>query len=96
MVVMKYEPGKRPEVVDVVPIGPVTQLRAFQAVVGGYIEQLGFHGDMVILCDEEARLKNSPYNRWNVLGTFIICRLKNGEWASLTDEDVNYLKRRVL
>ena len=36
-------------------------LENLQNIVGGYIEQVTF-GDMIILCDEDGRIKKKPYN----------------------------------
>ena len=38
------------------------ELKMFQQIVGGYIECVQLAEDLVILCDEEGRLKNYPYN----------------------------------
>lgn len=37
-------------------------LEAMQAEVGGYIETVRFVRDCCIVCDEEGRLKDLPYN----------------------------------
>lgn len=56
-------------------------LENLQNIVGGYIEAVGF-GDMVILCDEEGRIKKKPANckigRTSFVGT-IIAVGSNGE-----------------
>lgn len=38
------------------------ELKMFQQIVGGYIEGVQLTEDLIILCDEEGRLKNYPYN----------------------------------
>ncbi|MBQ7244604.1 MAG: DUF3846 domain-containing protein [Bacilli bacterium] len=52
----KKEPGKKPYRIDI-----SNELQALQRQVGGYIETVT-EGDAVIICDEEGRLKNLPYN----------------------------------
>lgn len=37
-------------------------LKALQAAVGGYIETVTIAADLVILCNEEGRLRGLPYN----------------------------------
>lgn len=37
-------------------------LQAFQNAVGGYIETVTITGDLVVICDEDGRLKGLPYN----------------------------------
>ena len=57
--VLSVQPLAEPEVVE---IG--SDLAGLQAAVGGYIELVYPYEDMVaILCDEEGKLKNRPYNR---------------------------------
>ncbi len=51
------EPGKVP-VQQVVP----NELHVLQELVGGYIEVLTLFEDLALICDEEGRLKNKPYN----------------------------------
>lgn len=38
------------------------ELKAFQSLVGGFIEAVTIAEDTVILCDEDGRLKGKPYN----------------------------------
>lgn len=37
-------------------------LEAVQKVVGGYIEVLRIDGNLLMICDEEGKLKGKPYN----------------------------------
>lgn len=37
-------------------------LKALQEFVGGYIEVVQIYGDMAIICNEEGRIYNLPYN----------------------------------
>ena len=38
------------------------ELKAFQKIVGGYIEEVTLTTDLVIICNEEGRLLGLPYN----------------------------------
>ena len=55
------------------------ELRVFQDIVGGYIETTGID-DLVIICNEEGKLKNLKYNiavgMDFLVGTIIICGAK--------------------
>ena len=61
-------------------------LKNLQNIVGGYIEAVGF-GDMIILCDEEGRLKNKPYNcqigRTSFVGTIVAVGSDGEEFADV-------------
>ena len=58
LVIIK-EPGKAPRVEPLFD----NDLKAFQKAVGGYIETVTLATDLVIICNEEGRLKELPYNR---------------------------------
>lgn len=51
------EPGKDPQEMFI-----FNELSEFQRLVGGYIEAVTLASDLVVLCDEEGRLKNYPFN----------------------------------
>ena len=51
------EVGKEPKVIDI-----DNTLEALQKAVGGYIEAVNVGGNVIMLCDEEGRLKGSKYN----------------------------------
>lgn len=57
MKVVYKEVGKAPQVKEI-----ENTLEALQKAVGGYIEVIGMGGDILMVCDEEGKLKNSPYN----------------------------------
>lgn len=50
-------PGEAPR-----PVKLQHSLEALQRSVGGYIEAVTLTADLVILCDEEGRLKGKPFN----------------------------------
>ena len=51
------EVGKEPKVIDI-----ENTLEALQKAVGGYIEALNIGGNIIMICDEEGKLKGKPYN----------------------------------
>lgn len=51
------EVGKEPKVIDI-----ENTLEALQKAVGGYIEALNIGGNILMICDEEGKLKRKPYN----------------------------------
>ena len=82
LVVIK-EPGQAPRVEPLFE----NKLEAFQEAVGGHIETVTVATDLTIICNEEGRLKNLP---WNVtafgvdfVGTILAVGVKGDEFASL-------------
>ena len=96
--VVKVEPQKRPEVVE---IG--TELEDLQAAVGGRIEVVYPYEDMVgLLMNEEGKLLGMQLNRslkdeegqiYDIIaGTFYVIGLSEDDFCSLTDQQIeNYL-----
>lgn len=69
-------------------------LEAMQKTVGGYIETVTLRNGMVLICDEEGRLKNKAPNvivratrtAEDICGTCFICKTAGEEFAGLGDE----------
>lgn len=57
MIVLKKEPGKEPVLTAI-----ENTLTAFQEAVGGHIESVTMAEDFVVICNEEGRIRNLPYN----------------------------------
>ena len=57
MKVIRKEPGKAPEIVEV-----ENELEALQKAVGGYIETFTFAVDACVICNEEGFNIGLPYN----------------------------------
>ena len=61
------------------------ELEAMQKLVGGYLEEVAVSADIVILCDEEGKLKGKPYNctfgSKNLVGTLVFVGVKDNDWA---------------
>ncbi len=94
LVIIK-EPGKEP-VVD--PLFE-NSLEAFQRAVGGYIETCTLATDLVIICNEEGRLRGLPHNCTafgvDFVGTILVAGVKGDEFASLKASMVPSLMRSV-
>jgi len=95
--VMVFEPGKPGEARSI-----DDSLEAMQAVVGGYIEQVGLAfgplaqglpAVLVVICNEDGRPHGLPLNRWGLLGTFFVVRQKGTEYVSLTEADRSLIAR---
>jgi hypothetical protein len=97
--VMVFEPGldgQRRTIDD--------SLDSMQSVVGGYIEHVpvmnpatgvAFKG-LVIVCNEEGRLKKLPTNRWGFVGSFVVARTSGKAYASLNENDLKIIQRLVI
>lgn len=80
--VLKKEPGKKARWVEI-----ENELKPLQKAVGGYLETVTLCTDLVILCDEEGRLKGLPYNceicGVTFVGPILICGAEGEEFADL-------------
>lgn len=57
MRVIKKEPGKKPEVVDI-----ENSLEEIERLIGGNVAVVPIADDVVILCNADGKEKNMPYN----------------------------------
>ena len=89
LVVIK-EPGQAP---GVEPLFDNT-LEAFQKAVGGYIETVTIAQDLIIICNEEGRLRGLPFNvevaGVGFVGTVIAVGARGDEFASLKSKNVPF------
>jgi len=80
--VLVIEPGKNPEEREI-----DNTLEALQEIVGGYIECVTMATDLVVICNEEGRLMDLPFNCeiCDVLfvGTILMAGVKRDEFADL-------------
>lgn len=77
-------------------------LKSLQEIVEGYIECFDIKDNHTIICNEEGKIMNLEPNLYVIhkgiiieilCGNLIICNVdKNGEFASLTDEEIEILK----
>ena len=62
-----------------------TTLETLQYIVGGYIEAVTVFSDLVIICDEEGRLKGRPHNvnicGVDFVGTIVFVGVKDDDFA---------------
>ena len=84
------------------------ELETLQEIVGGYIECLPLDDETTIICNEEGKINGLPLNRplytddgklYDIIaGTFIISGddIKNGEFVSLSDKQLNKYKDQFL
>jgi hypothetical protein len=65
------EPGKEPEEFIV-----ADDYKELKSIVGGHLESVTVEEGLVVLCDDEGRLKGKPYNCWfdgiNFRGTIVV------------------------
>lgn len=91
MRVIKKEPGKFPEVVDI-----PNELEDLQKAVGGYIEVYQVSTDLAILCDEEGKLKGEEYNCTllgeDFVGTILLVGLDGPEFCDVDPHVANLFK----
>ena len=56
------------------------KLSEFQRIVGGYIECQTLAPDVVVIMDEEGRLKNKKYNMLGCVGTIVFAGIDGPEF----------------
>lgn len=75
-------PGEQPQIIDI-----DNTLEALQAAVGGYIETITVATDACIVCNEEGRLLNLPFNCQlcgkNFVGPILIVGVNGDEFTDL-------------
>ena len=94
MKVLYKKPGEAPEIREV-----ENDLKPLQELVGGYIETVKV-GDVVIICNEEGKLKGLPINFFvnangyidAIVGPAIFCRSEGFDFTDIKDEDVKAIK----
>ena len=83
MIALKKEPDK-----DIMLTTVDNELKALQEAVGGYVEAVTIASDVVILCDEEGRIKGKPYccsfANIDFCGTILAVGVKDEEFCDLS------------
>ena len=91
MKILKIEPDKGPITINV-----ENTLACLQGQVGGYIETVRFSPSVVIICDEEGKLKGKPYNfRLNgddIVGVVLVAGVRGEEFCDLGEADVQWFR----
>lgn len=84
------EPGKKPRITEI-----ENNLAALQEAVGGYIETVTLAKDCCIICNEEGRLQELPYNLTfggiPFVGTVLFVGVAGDEFCSLSERKINFL-----
>jgi hypothetical protein len=86
------KPERAPEVVEI-----ENSLEALQAAVGGYIETVSMPCGLVLVCNEEGKIRGLPFNRYfgndYIAGNFVVVGTDGeGEFESLSEEQVLVVK----
>ena len=80
--VLIKDPGKKPRSVYI-----SNTIENLQKTVGGYIEAVTLASDLVIICNEEGRLKNLSHNCHicgvDFVGTIIFCGIEGENFADI-------------
>jgi len=69
------------------------ELKALQDYVGGYIETVGLKNGLILICNEEGKIKNLPYRafclpiRQFITGNFLVVRAYEDEFCDLRKDD---------
>ena len=75
-------PNEQPKLIDI-----ENSLEALQAAVGGYIETITVTSDACIICNEEGRLLNLPFNcklcGKNFVGPLLVVGVDGDEFTDL-------------
>lgn len=84
------EVGNAPKVIDI-----ENTLEALQKTVGGYIETLNVGGDIVMICDEEGKLKGYPFNfsfggklSDVIVGNVLFVQVSGEDFTDLNSENI--------
>lgn len=100
--IVKCEPGKKAEIVDV-----DRNLETYQKIVGGFIELIyPFDDDVALVCNEEGKIYGADFNRvlFNeegqvadfIVGPFFIVGCSSISFKSLTKEQAEKYKALYL
>ena len=88
--VLVVESNKEPYIKEI-----ESSLESLQDIVGGLIEYINLENNVDLICNEEGKINNLPFNRSIgndiIAGTFIIAgvNLQNGETTSIPKDKVN-------
>lgn len=100
MNVAYFEIGKKKNVVDV-----KNELEDLQKLVGGYIQAVPLNEKLLLVCDEDAKLKGKSVNAFvissfglaeEIAGNFFICGKDENEFVGLTADEIKYVDNFVV
>lgn len=82
------EVGKPPRIEDI-----ENTLQTLQKLVGGYIETVTLHNNVILICNEEGKLQGLPQNfgigRDVIVGTAVFVSQNKGDFADLDDWQID-------
>lgn len=74
-------------------------LEALQKAVGGYIETVTLFEDVILICNEEGRLMNLPYNMEflgvHFVGPVLVVGRAEDEFRSLTEKESKRVMKHI-
>lgn len=71
------------------------RLLEYQGLVGGPIETVRLSQELILVCNEEGRLKALETNRLGIVGPFLVVGDGGEEFRSLTDMETDVLRRML-
>lgn len=84
---------------DAVLIDIENSLKAMQTIVGGYIECYALSPTETVICNEEGRIKDLPYNCYiegnHFYGTIFICGTEEEEFTD-TSISESMIKKMII
>lgn len=96
MKIIVKKPNKPLEVREVEEL----TLELMQQIVGGYIEVLNIGNQMLIVMDEEGKLKQSEFNftagKHVIVGTIFFCSEDGVEMVGLNDAQINIIQKTFM
>lgn len=94
MLAIIKQPGEPAKRIDI-----DNTLQALQKAVGGYIETVTLFEDVTLICNEEGRLMDLPYNMEflgiHFVGPLLVVGRIEDEFRSLTDEEFRRVMKHI-
>lgn len=94
MLAIIKQPGEPAKRIDI-----DNTLQALQKAVGGYIETVTLFEDVTLICNEEGRLMDLPYNMEflgiDFVGPLLAVGRTEDDFCSLTDEEFKRVMKHV-
>lgn len=100
MKIIAYRADQTKPVIEELP----NKLHSMQDFVGGYIETVHLGGNLVLVCDEEGKLKKKPVgwalrireDKYELLsGNFFVCRENGDEFTDARKIDTRLLSKLI-
>lgn len=94
MTVLYCKVGECPKIIEI-----KDKLEEYQKLVGGYIECVSIGSNIVLICNEDGRLTNSPNRNVSVYGMiygdFLICKTDGDNFADIDSQSVTYVMELI-